>query len=115
MKTSSAAVVIVGFLLAACGAAQTLGASQISKREFEISNKSKEPLCSVDVVNLKNVVKGGDTITKKIDIQPGATKVETLEVAEDQDRTLRFKSCKGAVVKEQSFPYAKERAHVDVQ
>ena len=114
MRTSPL-IALLGLLLSACGAAQSLGASKIAPRDFEISNKSKEAVCSVDIVNPQNLVKGGDTIKKKIDIQPGATKTESLNVAEDQERTLQFKNCKGVVIKEQTFPYAKERAHVDVQ
>ena len=116
MRTLSiGGTLILGLLVVACGAAQALGASSIVKRDFEISNKSKEAICSVDVVNVQNVVAGGDTHNEKLDIPPGQTKTESINVADGQDRTLRFKSCKGAVIKEQNFPYAKDKAHVDVQ
>jgi len=106
---------LLGFTLTGCSAAQMAGASVITKREFEVNNKSKEAVCSVDIVNDKNLDRGGDTRSANVDVKPGEQKVVTLDVAKDQDRTLRFKTCKGAVLKSQAFPYAPTRARVDLE
>jgi hypothetical protein len=101
---------------AACGAAAAAGVSANLDREFEISNKSKEDVCEVDVVN--NVVVAHNATNNihnvKVAVKAGETKVEKISVAVDQDRVLRFKSCKGTVLKEQNFVYSDAKAHVDI-
>ena len=115
MRTFSFGLVLV--VASGCGAAQLAGVSANLPREFEIANKSKEAICEVDVVNNGVAVHDAknNITTHKVDVKAGETKVEKINVAIDQDRTLRFKSCKGgAVLKEQTFVYSDARAHVDV-
>ena len=106
----------LGALAAGCGAAQLAGVSANLDREFEINNKSKEAVCEVDVVNNGVAVHNAtnNISTHKIQVNAGETKVEKINVAVDQDRLLRFKSCKGTVLKEQNFVYSDAKAHVDI-
>ena len=116
MRTLLLSVVV---LVSGCGAAAAAGVSANLDREFEISNKSKEDICEVDVVNnvvlSHNATNNVTNVKLPAPIKAGETKVEKINVAVDQDRLLRFKSCKGGtVLKEQNFVYSGARAHVDV-
>lgn len=105
---------LLGASTAGCAAASAMGVSKREQRDFEVNNKSKEAICSVDVFNPGQVMKG-DRINQKIDIKAGEQKTVKLDVPLDQTRTYEFKSCKDKVLKAQSIPWAPTLVHVDVE
>lgn len=91
-----------------------MGVSKREERDFEVNNKSKEAICSIDMVNVGQVMKHNRD-TQKVDIKAGEQKTVKLGVPLDQERTYEFKSCKDKVLKAQSIPWAPTLIHVDVE
>jgi hypothetical protein len=84
--------------LSGCGAAQMMGTAIGFNRDLKVTNHSKLKVCSIELVNSKDLLNSGPQVFKDPkdgQVEAGETKVLKILWPKDQDREIVAKGCKG--------------------